>query len=95
MRPYLLLVLLLVSVPAFADDSLRVGDRVLSVGDSAAKVQDLLGKPVVRTYLQAPDTALTNDQATGNEQWQYLQDGKTVFITIINGKVSEIETKYN
>lgn len=95
MRPYLLLALLLVSVPAFADDSLRVDGRVLSLGDSAAKVQLLLGKPIVRTYLEGQDTARTSDQVSGNEQWQYLQEGKTVFITIIDGKVQDIQTKYN
>ncbi|GGA03426.1 DUF2845 domain-containing protein [Dyella caseinilytica] len=95
MRRYLLLALLFTGVAVHAEDSLRVGDRVLSLGDSAAKVQELLGQPVVRTLLDGQNGGLTNNQVSGSEQWQYLQDGKTVYIIITDGKVSDIETKYN
>ena len=95
MRRYLLLVLLLASGTAYAETPLRVGDRVLTVGDTAAHVQELMGTPTMRTYLEQQNGGLPKDQASRGEQWQYAQDNKTITITILNGKVSDIETQYH
>lgn len=95
MRRYAFIGLLLVSVAAQAMPTLRVGDKVLSVGDSAARVQELLGTPAVRTYLHSQDGSLPNDQVSRGEQWQYVQDGKTVTVTIINGKATDFESQPN
>jgi len=48
MRRYFLLALLLISFSAHALQSVRVGSQVLVVGDSAARVKELLGNPSVR-----------------------------------------------
>jgi hypothetical protein len=45
MRRYLVVLLLLFTVPAHALESLRIGSELLVVGDSAARVKELLGKP--------------------------------------------------
>lgn len=95
MRRYLLLGLLFASVTAYAETSLRVDDKVLTVGDSAARVQELMGAPALRTFLDQQDGGLPKDQASRGEQWQYSQDNKTITITIINGKISDIETQYH
>ncbi|MFC3651456.1 DUF2845 domain-containing protein [Dyella humi] len=95
MRRYVFFALLLVSVTAHAMASLRVGDKVLSIGDSAARVQELLGPPAVRNYLHKQDGSLANDQVSRAEQWQYVQDGKTVIITIVDGKATDFETQPN
>lgn len=95
MRRYVFFALLLVSVTAHAMASLRVGDKVLSIGDSAARVQELLGPPAVRNYLHKQDGSLANDQVSRAEQWQYVQDGKTVIITIVDGKATDFETQSN
>ncbi|GGA42465.1 DUF2845 domain-containing protein [Dyella nitratireducens] len=95
MRRYLLLGLLLASITAQAATSLRVGDKVLTIGDSAAYVQQLMGPPTVRTYLHRTDGSLTDDQVSRGEQWQYVQDNKIEIITIVNGKVTDFQTQYH
>jgi hypothetical protein len=94
MRRYMFLALLMVSFVAQASSTLRVGDKVLSIGDTAARVQELLGPPVTRVLLHQSD-GLPNDQVSRGEQWQYVQDGKTVIVTIVDGKATDFETKYN
>ena len=49
---------------------------------------------MTRVYLHESD-GLPNDQASRGEQWQYVQDGKTVIVTIVDGKATDFETKYN
>ena len=94
MRRYVLVVLLGTSFATQAASTLRVGEKVLSVGDTAARVQELLGPPVTRVYLHRQD-GLPDDQVSRGEQWQYVQDGKTLIVTIIDGKAGDFETKYN
>ncbi|GLQ95040.1 DUF2845 domain-containing protein [Dyella acidisoli] len=95
MRRYVVIALLLISVAAQAMPTLRVGDKVLSVGDSAARVQELLGPPAVRTYLHRQDGSLPNDQVSQGEQWQYVQEGKTVTVTIVDGKATDFQSQPN
>jgi hypothetical protein len=38
---------------------------------------------------------LPDAQVSRGEQWQYAQDGKTIVITIIDGKVADFETQYH
>jgi len=95
MRRYVFMALLLVSAAAQAMPTLRVGEKVLSVGDSAARVQELLGTPAVRTYLHDQEGSLPKDQISRGEQWQYLLDGKTVTVTIIDGKATDFESQSN
>ena len=94
MRRYMFVALLMVSFAAQASSSLRVGDKVLSIGDTAARVQELLGPPVTRVLLRQSD-GLPSDQVSRGEQWQYVQDGKTLIVTIVDGKATDFETKYD
>lgn len=95
MSRYLLLGLLFASVTAHAATSLRVNDKVLTVGDSAAYVQQLMGPPTVRTYMHARAGGLPDDQIARGEQWQYVQDNKVEIITIINGRAANFQTEYH
>ncbi|GLQ87278.1 DUF2845 domain-containing protein [Dyella flagellata] len=95
MSRYLLFALLLASIAVHAETSLRIGSKVLTLGDSAAKVQQLMGEPTVRTFLQAPTGAMPNNQLASGEQWQYTQGNKTIVITIVNGRVTNFETLYD
>ena len=95
MRRYVFTALLFASVSAYGMATLRVGDKVLSIGDSAARVQELLGPPSVRTYLHNQDGSLPSDQVSRGEQWQYAQDGKTLIVTIVDGKATDFETQSN
>lgn len=80
---------------AFAGTSLRVGTKLLTVGDSAVRVRDLMGEPVMRAFLPSQSGGLPNNQLAAGEQWQYTQDGKTIVITILGGRVANIETLYH
>lgn len=73
------LLTLMLASPAWAD-TLTVGSRVLSDGDSTGKVYELLGKPdrVIASWV-------------GNECFEYYRDGKTIRIEIRDGTVESIQ----
>jgi hypothetical protein len=84
MRTVILATLLaLLSLPAFAD-SIRFGDRLLTDGDSAAKVKQIAGEP------DAIEQIENEYGATRGQRWQYYRDGKTITFTIVDGKVTAI-----
>ena len=93
---YLIAVLLLMttSMAAHADSSLRVGGRLVVLGDSAVKVQELMGIPAVRAFHDSQSGGLPTNQISTGEQWQYALDSKTIIITFLGGKVANIETLY-
>lgn len=90
----LALALVLASASAFAGTSLRVGSKVLTVGDSAVRVLELMGEPAIRALSQSQSGGLPNNQLAAGEQWQYAQEGKTIIITVVGGRVASIETLY-
>lgn len=94
MRRYVCFALLCVSVAAHASATLRVGSHVLSIGDSAARVQELLGPPALRVYLHRQDS-LTDKEVSRAEQWQYIQDGQTITVIIRNGRATDFDTQRN
>lgn len=95
MRRYLIPLLLLVSMTVHASTSLRVGSKVLIVGDSAAKVLQLMGEPSVRAFKQLQTGGLPSNQLATGEDWQYPQNGMTVIITVVGGRVANFETLYD
>lgn len=95
MRRYLLLGLLCASFAAHAATSLRVNDKVLTLGDTAARVVELLGQPTVRNYIPQAKGVSPDDPLSYGEQWQYVMDGKTEIITIVYGKVTDFQTQYH
>ncbi|KLD62752.1 DUF2845 domain-containing protein [Dyella japonica] len=85
MRRYLFIALLLLSATATAADTYRVGSEVLTVGDSAARAMQMMGKPDFKEPVQSDFGGYQG------ERWQYMRDdGRVVIITILNGKVSDI-----
>jgi hypothetical protein len=90
----LICTLLFVSISVNAATSLRVGNRVLTIGDSVIKVRQLMGEPEARVFIDPQSTGLPRDQVAPAEQWQYAQDGKTIVITIVNGRTTNFETLY-
>jgi hypothetical protein len=85
MRRYLLLALLLLSASAHAANTYRVGSEVLTVGDSAVRAMQMMGKPDFKEPVESDFGGYQG------ERWQYLRDdGRVVIITIINGRVSDI-----
>jgi hypothetical protein len=86
MRRLLLVPLVALSLNAFASDTLRVGNQVLTVGDTAVHTIDLLGTPAYKEPLENAFGAYQG------ERWQYSRDmGHVVVVTIIGGKVAAIE----
>lgn len=86
MRRLLLVPLLALSLNAFASDTLRVGQQVLTVGDTAMHTIDLLGTPAYKEPVENTFGAYLG------ERWQYRRDqGHVVVVTIIAGKVAAIE----
>ncbi|GAB3780552.1 DUF2845 domain-containing protein [Dyella agri] len=84
-----------------ASDSLRVGNRVLVVGDSAATVTALLGKPTHKSHSSAARGSGRGSKrgrtARGNtahgEQWQYRRRGRVIVVTLVAGRVSDIDDR--
>lgn len=92
MRRCLALALLLASLSIHSATSLRVGNKVLTTGDSAARVLQVMGEPSVRAFRQLQIGGLPDNQLASGEEWQYLQDGKTIVVIIVGGRVAGFET---
>lgn len=77
------LMLTLVSLPALAD-SIAVNGRLVTDGDGAAKVLQVLGTPDRIVQLETEYGG-----ATG-ERWEYYRGEKTILIEVFGGKVKSI-----
>ena len=86
---------------AQASSTLRVGSQVLVAGDSATRVTALLGKPTYTHHRAKRSSSGTRrrggvrvvTQAQEGEQWQYRRGGHVTTITIIDGRVSDIQDR--
>ena len=88
MRHLLLISLLAFSLAAQAGQTLRVGQQVLTVGDTAAHAIALLGTPAFKEPVE------NEFGAHLGERWQYARDkGHVVVVTIIAGKVADIDDR--
>lgn len=79
--------LLALSFAAHAGSTLRVGSQVLTVGDSATHALELLGTPAYKEPVE------NEYGAHRGERWQYQRGSHVVTVTIIAGKVGEIEDR--
>jgi hypothetical protein len=70
-----------------AADTYRSGTRVITVGDSAAKLTQIVGTPTLKEPIESQEGGHIG------ERWQYAIDGKTVTFEIRNGKVSSIDER--
>ena len=95
MRRYAIALLILLCISAHAATSLRVGNKVLTVGDSAARVLQLMGEPSIRAFKQFQVGGMPDNQVTSGEEWQYLQDGRTIIVTVVGGRVVNFETVHD
>ena len=93
-------VLLASCAVAHASHTLRVGNQVLSAGDSEERAIELLGKPSSRSHARS---ASSNTGRSGRsrrtaggqsvERLHFRQDGHYVTVDLIDGRVSEIEER--
>lgn len=96
------LLTLLLGVPgagAHASDTLRVGSHVLTTGDSAGRVVELLGKPARKTRRHAPRPRAGRGgvrvilDADRSEQWEYRRGNHRTTVTLIDGRVADIDDR--
>lgn len=86
MRRLWLMPLVLLSVAVQANDTFRVGTKVLVTGGPDARAIDLLGTPVFKLPVESVYGAYVG------ENWQFKQEnGRIVTVTILAGKVTNIE----
>ena len=80
---------LLLSFHALAEDSIRFGNKVITLGESEEQVIAIAGKPLSRTEVQ-------NRYGTVIAyRLDYVKDNETVQIYIANGQVVNIEEIFN
>lgn len=96
MRLFVLFVFLVASAAAHASSTLRVGNQVLAAGDSQERVSELLGKPSSKTHLRASRRGGGHGVriVSGNEggiQWRYRHDGHLTVVTLVSGRVTDIQ----
>jgi hypothetical protein len=97
---WLLLLVLGHAGAAWASGTLRVGSQVLTTGDSATRVVELLGKPSRKFRPRSPSSAARgrghvrvitpND---GGERWQYRRGDHVTTVTIVDGRVGDIQDR--
>lgn len=107
MRIRLIVIMFVFSAAVQASSTLRVGSQVLTAGDSRERVTELLGKPSSKSHKRSTRSTrstrsrssrsggrggvrvLSNDKS--GEQWRYRRDGHVTVVTIVDGRVSDIE----
>lgn len=95
MRTYLVVLLFVVSAAAHASSTLRVGNQVLTAGDSQERVVELLGKPSSKTHKRHSrgrrGSVRVVSRNDGGEQWRYRRAGRVTVVTLVDGRVSDIQ----
>jgi hypothetical protein len=98
MRIRLVIALFAFSAAVQASSTLRVGSQVLTAGDSRERVIELLGKPTSKSHARKPRShggrrggVRVVDNHQGGEQWRYRRGDHVTVVTIVDGRVSEIE----
>ncbi len=93
------------SAAAQAVSSLRVGSQVLTAGDSEVRVIALLGRPLHKSHSRRSGSRhshsgrhtrggvrVVSDESVG-EKWEYRRDDHVTTVTIVDGKVSDIDDR--
>jgi len=104
MRRYLIVGLLALGFSAFglsahASSTLRVGSQVLVAGDSIERAEELLGRPSSKPHHRASN-ARRGRRRGGvsvlnpvSEQWHFRHDGRFTTITVVDGRIVDIEER--
>ena len=82
-----LLLALLVSSAAYAGDTYRHGLHVVTVGDTASKLTELVGEPGYKEPIESKAGGFEG------ERWQYSIDHKTVTFEIRSGRIASIDER--
>ncbi|MEO8809625.1 MAG: DUF2845 domain-containing protein [Rhodanobacter sp.] len=100
MRTCLIIILLVLGTSVQASSTLRVGNQVLTAGDSLERVTELLGRPSSKTHRRQSrhpgggrGGIRVIDNHQGGEQWRYRRDGHVTVVTLVDGRVTDIEDR--
>lgn len=87
--------LFLMGHAAQASSTLRVGSRVLVAGDSVARAVELLGKPSHKSHRRGSARGRRGVVVAepASEQWQYRRGDHTTILTIVDGRVTDIDDR--
>jgi hypothetical protein len=96
---------LVLSTTVQAVSTLRIGNQVLAAGDSEVRVTELLGKPSHKSRSRSSRSShssgsrrtrgrvrVLSEDAMG-EKWQFRRDDHVTTVTIVDGKVSDIDDR--
>ena len=90
-------VLFVASLGAHASSTLRVGSQVLVAGDTQERVVDLLGKPSSKQHSRRAPRGHRGiqviDRNAGGARWHYRRDGHVIVVTIVEGRVTDIDDR--
>ncbi|MGB3462724.1 MAG: hypothetical protein WBA33_12250 [Rhodanobacter lindaniclasticus] len=82
---------------AQASSTLRVGSQVLVAGDSQERVVELLGRPSAKTHphraRHSRRSVQVLERTDGGERWRYRRDGHITVVTIVDGRVVDIDDR--
>jgi hypothetical protein len=87
-----------------AMESIRIGNQLIVVGDSSAKVKEMLGNPSSRSKSSGKSASSkkgsshrkggvqvqSNDKTKG-EKWVYRRNGHTITFVMADGKVTHVD----
>ncbi|HUH29954.1 MAG TPA: DUF2845 domain-containing protein [Rhodanobacter sp.] len=97
---FILLVLLALPMAAPASSTLRVGNQVLTAGDSSERVTALLGRPTSKSHRRKARRRAAGrggvrvlDNHAGGEQWRYRRRDHVTVVTIVEGRVVDIDDR--
>lgn len=104
MRRCLLIVALAgLTFVAQAASTLRVGNQVLTAGDSVVRVTELLGKPSRKSrpsrsrssnsHRRGGRLRVAEAAAAGGERWLYRRGDHVTTVTIVDDKVVDIDDR--
>jgi hypothetical protein len=100
MRIGFIIILFAFSAVVQATSTLRVGNQVLTAGDSATRVTALLGKPSYKSRSRGSRQRSGRSRhrrgakaRTAGEHWQYRRGDHVTTVTIVDGTVTDIEDR--
>jgi len=98
MRKILIVVLgFALGTAAQASSTLRVGSQVLVAGDSQERVVELLGKPSSKVHPHRARHSRRRvqvlERTDGGERWRYRREGHITVVTIVDGRVVDIDDR--
>ncbi|MCW8807573.1 MAG: DUF2845 domain-containing protein [Rhodanobacter sp.] len=101
-RYFLILALCSLAAAVQATSTLRVGTQVLTAGDSALRVTELLGKPTRKSHHSRSRRSSNRrssrhsrgaDAAAGGERWLYRRGDHVTTVTIVDDQVVDIDDR--